>query len=129
MKQDNGAGTDEAPKPALLPGDWAVFCTRSYGAYMSHETGVIDAVKPKTIMAKVGYGRRLRRFDIGNVIPANSEQDARRICTQLESAKAEAVRRTREAEGSYKQKLGQVYTKAVRDQASPSPTSSGEQSS
>lgn len=101
--------------PATIPsaGDWAVVCTRSYSSYMSHEVAVIDSVKPKTVWAKVGFGRRLRRIERENVIPAQDEQDARRICARLDSAKAEAQRREREARAYYKQQLGKAYASAI----------------
>lgn len=94
-------------------GDWIVACSRAYSSYMSHEVAVVDSVKPNTVWAKVGFGRRLRRFDRENVIPATDEQDARRICAQLDSAKAEANRREREARDFYKQRLGRIYASAI----------------
>lgn len=129
MMSEKGHGrvlTDRAgglcPEPAaqsqpeaLIPraGDWVVTCSRAYSCYMSHEVGVVYSVKPKTIWAKIGMGRRLNRFDRDNVIVAADEQDARRICALLDSAKAEANRRESEARSFYKQKLGKIYASAI----------------
>lgn len=103
----------ETAEAILKPGDWAVFCSRSYSCYMTHDFGVIDAVTPKTVRAKTGVGRRLHRYDRANVLPAASEEDARLICAQLDSAKAEAIRREREAEAYYKRFLGKTYARAL----------------
>lgn len=94
-------------------GEWAVFCRRSYGYYIAHEVGVVDSVKPKTIWAKTGYGRRLHKFSHEDVIPAIDEAHARRICEKLDSAKAETQRRERAAQDAYKQTIGRIYAQAI----------------
>lgn len=106
---------DASQPEALIPsaGDWGVFCSPSHSSYMFHEVGVIDSVKPKTIWAKIGYGRRLRRFDRDNVIPARDEDDAKLIRSKLDSAKAESSRRVSEAHSFYKQKLGAIAAQAI----------------
>jgi hypothetical protein len=108
-----GGASSSEDRVVFAAGEWAVFCRRSYGCYLSHEVGVIDAVKPKTIYAKIGFGRRLNHYSHDDVIPARDEAHARLIRDHLDSAKAEAQRREREAGVFYKKALGKTYAQAI----------------
>lgn len=95
-------------------GDWVVVRrSTAWSRVIYHDFAVIDSVKPKTVIAKVGLSQCLSRVSHDDLIAVADKNAAQLLLQRLESARSECDRRINAARQAYRAQLTRLYAQAT----------------